>query len=709
MTRHWWVLATAVACLTAAGPAAAHDRGNPPTSPRLHAQAAHGHSGQGTPPLGTVRAWPDVTYDGEQIVLKDFALRGVGPHIEVWVGVDLPVESDECRSSNAANLVITDAQVGYLIWQFERRIRPLEARLFGVPRPRDGSAAQPDVLGLSIPADAFRGDGDHLVVLVDNFRSGGWTLTLDQQATDRNVVAIKAQGWPNSEGPHPLDLGPDPCRTLNGYAVPNMEEALLAHEYNHLTKENRGGAGSLGATAPWITEGVAEWAAVKAGYVDPSEDSVANFVVACFLGRQAQAFPSGWLDPSGAQVGGPENSLSSFGDPGQGSDCEYGPPKTLMLFLASRYGPSFLRDLLYTSGTSGIADGLVPTLARYGSHQSAAETLQDWSTMLALDGVLDDGARLIGADPRRFEQLQLHASPNLETPFAYAAPGAPPNGADFVRLRTASSAPVSSDAIESLRFDAPNIYPPAPVEWSVDPDGHAPGDAALYSGSGDSTTDRAIVRSVAVDPANPTLSFDARYDTEPDYDYAFVQVSTDGGASYHSRPATTTRADAASDADARITAELPGFNGDSGGWVHETVDLTDLAGQNILVAFRLMTDVFVNQPGLWIDNVMIGGTSVSDGSTLDGWQTFTEIKPIPIAGISARLVAYDRHHRRAGIVDVRLDSFNDGALTAAQLKILRDLRADTVVAIVNHYEPTERISQGAPYALTVNGVLQPGG
>ena len=325
---------------------------------------------------------------------------------------------------------------------------------------------------------------------------------------------------------------------------------------------------------------------MTAGYVDPSEDSIANFVIACFLGRQAQAFPAGWFDPFGTQAGGPENSLNSFGDPGQGSDCEYGPPKTLMLFLSNRYGERFISDLLYSEGDSGIANGLVPTLAQHESRQTAAETLQDWSTMLALDGVLDDGARLIGGDARRFEVPQLHSSPNLESPFAYAAPGAPPNGADFVRLRNASSTPVPSDAITSLRFDAPDVYPPAPVEWTVDGGGHAPGDAALYSGSGDSTSDRAIVRSVAVDPANPTLSFDARYDTEPDYDFGFVQISTDGGASYHSRSATTTRAAAAPDADPRIIAELPGFNGDSGGWVHQTVRIHPHLGRSEALRFE---------------------------------------------------------------------------------------------------------------------------
>lgn len=35
--------------------------------------------------------------------------------------------------------------------------------------------------------------------------------------------------------------------------------------------------------------------------------------------------------------------------------------------------------------------------------------------------------------------------------------------------------------------------------------------------------------------------------------------------------------------------------------------------------------------------------------------------------------------------------------------------ADTVVAVVAYDEPTERVQQYAPYRLTVNGVVQPGG
>jgi hypothetical protein len=91
----------AIACATGATPAFANWP-TPSPPPR-------------TPALGAVRAWPDVTYDGDGIVMKDFRLRGVGAHIEVWVGVDLPVPSDECRSSNPANFVISDAQVRYFV------------------------------------------------------------------------------------------------------------------------------------------------------------------------------------------------------------------------------------------------------------------------------------------------------------------------------------------------------------------------------------------------------------------------------------------------------------------------------------------------------------------------------------------------------------------------------------------------------------------
>lgn len=120
--------------------------------------------------------------------------------------------------------------------------------------------------------------------------------------------------------------------------------------------------------------------------------------------------------------------------------------------------------------------------------------------------------------------------------------------------------------------------------------------------------------SVTVDPADPTLSFDARRDIEPGYDIGAVRASTDGGATFTSRRSAGMVTALASDAEQNVAALLPGFNGDSGGWTHQGIDLSDLAGRTVPVAFRYKTDFPAGHPGLWVDDIRSGGTLVSDGT-----------------------------------------------------------------------------------------------
>ena len=75
-------------------------------------------------------------------------------------------------------------------------------------------------------------------------------------------------------------------------------------------------------------------------------------------------------------------------------------------------------------------------------------------------------------------------------------------------------------------------------------------DKALYSGKGDNL-DRAIVQKVKVKDGK--LKVDTAWTTEEGYDYAYVQVSTDGGKKYKSVHCTDS-----------IDAPLgPGFEGSS--------------------------------------------------------------------------------------------------------------------------------------------------
>ncbi|MFF4007037.1 choice-of-anchor J domain-containing protein [Streptomyces sp. NPDC001717] len=674
-------------------------------SPRLSEQAKAGRYGGGEAVVGTLRSWPTIDFSG-QAVLREFRLRSLSPHAEFWVPTgDLRVDTDDCSTSNADDLVITDRQLRYLGDQFEHVIRPRQAKVFGVPRPRDGSHAKPELLDPSIPADAWRGKGDRVVVLVDNIAAGGEFLSADVETVDRNMLTIEAAGWKTMLGAKPADLGGTPCRIWEGFPLPNYIEGLLAHEYNHVlwysgAKDPQGAA--------WTIEGTAEWARWLVGYDDRRQDALKNLKIGCFQGRQQAMFPPGYTDAYGDRDGGPENSLSVWGDPGHSFLCDYGAAETMIHTLAERHGHGFVRDLLFEGGGSGI-DRLAKTLARHGAHEDPFALLRDWSTTAALDGILDDGAELTGADPRRFRAKPLHSTVNLDTPFAYSRPGAPSNGADFVRLRDASGGPLTAAALRSLTFDSPADYPVSPVEWTVDPDGHASGDPALHSGPAQNALDRSIVRSVTVDPADPTLSFDARWEIEQGYDLGVVQVSTDGGATFTSRRNAAMTTTLNGDADAGITALLPGFNGDSGGWTHQSIDLSDLAGQTVLVAFRYRTDAFFAEAGLWIDNIRSGSTLISDGSSLTGWQTISNYQIHKIPGISLRLVAYTGDHKRAWTADVPLDADRHAALDERRLHRLLGARAETVFAIVDHYEPTETIMAPAPYRLTVNGALQPGG
>lgn len=256
-------------------------------SPRIHEQARTGRYG-GDATVGTRRTWPTIDWSF-QTVLREFELREVSPHVELWVRTgDMRVDSDDCSSSNADDLVVTDRQLRYVAEQFEHVIRPREGRVFGSPTPRDGSNAKPELLDPSIPADAWRGPGGRLVVLVDNIASGGEFLSDAVDAVDRNFVVIEAAGWKTMVGPKPPSLGPDLCRVWEGFPLPHYIEGLLAHEYNHAIWHSR----AEDVSGPnWIIEGTAEWARWLVGYDDRREDALKNLKVGCFQGRQNAMMP----------------------------------------------------------------------------------------------------------------------------------------------------------------------------------------------------------------------------------------------------------------------------------------------------------------------------------------------------------------------------------------------------------------------------------
>lgn len=108
------------------------------------------------------------------------------------------------------------------------------------------------------------------------------------------------------------------------------------------------------------------------------------------------------------------------------------------------------------------------------------------------------------------------------------------------------------------------------------------------------------------------LSFWTWYDIEEEWDFGFVQVSTDGGATWTSLPIDGTTSEAVPDAMESIVANLPGFTGNSGGWVNKTYDLVDYLDQTVELQFRYMTDWGTTFAGFFVDDIGV----VADGESL---------------------------------------------------------------------------------------------
>ena len=72
-----------------------------------------------TPPVGTVRQWLGLDDFNGILYRKDYTLRGVGDHIEVWVANDRAFPAGDCRLQIPGSTDITDAQVARLVSEFD--------------------------------------------------------------------------------------------------------------------------------------------------------------------------------------------------------------------------------------------------------------------------------------------------------------------------------------------------------------------------------------------------------------------------------------------------------------------------------------------------------------------------------------------------------------------------------------------------------------
>ncbi|TQL70346.1 immune inhibitor A [Nocardioides albertanoniae] len=161
------------------------------------------------------------------------------------------------------------------------------------------------------------------------------------------------------------------------------------------------------------------------------------------------------------------------------------------------------------------------------------------------------------------------------------------------------------------------------------PDGEATHDVGsgtsgktfLYSGRGDDRTATAVSPEIAV-PEGGTLSAKVKYDLEAEYDFTFVEASTDGGTTWSS-PLATNLSEAdynngiSGTSDSTCDGNCADHNPEE--YVDLTADLAAYAGQNVKLRFRTSNDGGVAYYGFAIDDLAVGSAYSTDFSSFDDW------------------------------------------------------------------------------------------
>lgn len=656
-----------------------------------------------TPPVGTVRQWLGMDDLQGQIYRKDYTLRGSGNNVEVWVANDIAFPAGDCRIQIPSSTQITDAQVASFVHEFDTNMYPKETAAFSTPPDRDGTNALlgPDANG---NGGDYTGGGNKTVTLIDNVRDdnyyefpanptyiAGFFSAQFNELFDRNVMTIDAFDWAHRTGANPPNEPTDDLCTSRP-ARPSNYEGTFAHEWQHLAHYY---------TDPfegnWINEGLADFAQTLTGYVDTTTtvfDRGADSHIYCYQGFGTVQTP---YNVNPRDCGGPENSLTLWGESPNPNAvlADYGNAYSFMQFLYDRYGTDIMSRLHKDGERQGLAS-LDAALKAKGISKMY-QVIHDYQTMTLVDKIVGDSRRgiMLGVPKSRVTTPSLRSTVNLANPAANATPGAAPNGADFVPLQKADGQILRGRDLRSLSFAGTKTLPPLPLSWTVVPnDPDRPGNPVLWSGNGNNI-DAAAVTSVAVPTADPTLRFAAKYGAEFGFDYGYVTVSTDGGASYTAIPG-----------DKTIDGPFgPALNGTTNGFEAHSYDLSAYAGKTILLGFRYVSDGGVNEGGLLVDDITVGGTAVSDGTSLAPFDSPTEIKPITVNNWNLRLIGIDEKHSIAA--QFEFDGKSSLTLNRAQLALLSLF--PKVVAVVAYDEPTEQVNQYAPYTLKVNGVVQPGG
>jgi hypothetical protein len=321
--------------------------------------------------------------------------------------------------------------------------------------------------------------------------------------------------------------------------------------------------------------------------------------------------------------------------------AHYGGAYLLMLYFWEQLGDNAVYDLA-THPANGM-QSISAVLETYRPDSSLEQFLSEWAAAVYLDG--DD------AGPRNgFQNLRLSdpaTSVTVQSLPHIIEDNVSPFGVHYIELRQSGSVAIS--------FAGDTLV-------SAGPGGAASGESMWFVPATDSIDANLSGHFDLRNLASATLDFEAWYDLEPDYDFAYVTVSEDGGDTWSILPLTHSTAGEYG----------PAFNGASEdepdnrkGWISESISLNRYVGQEIELRFEVLTDGAIRHQGFAVDNIRVPELRFEDDAERDGshWQASGFVRAshqLPQLW-SVQLI---RHGDVPEVIHMKLDSINQGILEA---------------------------------------------
>jgi len=372
---------------------------------------------------------------------------------------------------------------------------------------------------------------------------------------------------------------------------------------------------------------------INAGYVEPGDDEYGNYLAHEFqhmIHWNVDPNEDTWVNEGCAQtaetlngydawirafLSEPDTQLTAWADDMVDAGPYYDASHLFMYYFAERFGPDLMRELTATEADG--MEGLEEVLVENGAGLTSDDVFRDW----VIANFLNDSS--IGDGRYGYRGISLPGTVAVDH-----------RHRDYPDSRVSTVHQFAADYIE-LEHGRGELV----IEFAgstqvklVDNEPHS-GSYEWWSNRGD-VSDMTLTREFDLGQVEAaTLEFWTWYDIEDDYDYAYVEVSTNGGQKWDLLPGEHTV-----DKNPYGNNFGRGYTGTSGGgeravWVKEQLDLTPYVGQKVLVRFEYVTDDAYNDPGLCIDDISIPelgyyyDAETDGGWTAEGFVRSTNIVP----------------------------------------------------------------------------------